>query len=690
MIARMRGLAWGWCAWLAIAPAALADDDGGSQSVFAYGAGNRALSMGGAFVSVADDASAAIWNPAGLGFVQHRELQVSHASVGAVDLNEQFATIAIPSWKWGGASAAFRRFAVDEIEARDDRNALIPGEISDHESEIKLSYGRAIGEAWSAGGSFNVRRQSLAGFSATGVGLDLGVLAQPALFFGRESGWASRIRTGIAIHNLIEPTLRLATDEVSDPAILRAGASYRHEWGGKLGLLGAFDVEKSGETDWGSRLGFESTVLEYLALRAGWKDAGWSAGVGVRWKGASVDYVLEENEIETVHRFGLSYGFGLSVEESRQATLRQEEEEFRARLAESFESRQSERITELLQSANTHLDAKSYDEALQILAAVLALDPGHAEARALQVECLKREGSELEQAEDFANASILFGRALAIAPEDSSALASHDRCRAESARRAARSEHIRELFESSLDAFSAGNLRRAEDQLRAILEVAPEDQEAKALLRRTRSAIEARARDLLEQAHRVLDAGLAGEAEVLADEVRALNPRAAGLAALVQQIRQYEISLHEKQKAEERKAVAQAEKPAQVEKTPAPAVAIAPKAAALSKKKQKDLADLYKRGMTAMEEGRLDDALRYWELVWLGNPEYEGVADHLKREYLLRGLESFSRGSLDEAILLWEKALNVDPKDEKTIRYLARAREQLSRSREILGESGSE
>ena len=115
-------------------------------------------------------------------------------------------------------------------------------------------------------------------------------------------------------------------------------------------------------------------------------------------------------------------------------------------------------------------------------------------------------------------------------------------------------------------------------------------------------------------------------------------------------------------------------------------VAIAPKPPALSKKKQKDLADLYKRGMTAMEEGRLDDALRYWELVWLGNPEYEGVADHLKREYLLRGLESFSRGSLDEAILLWEKALNVDPKDEKTIGYLARAREQLSRSREILGE----
>ena len=34
----------------------------------------------------------------------------------------------------------------------------------------------------------------------------------------------------------------------------------------------------------------------------------------------------------------------------------------------------------------------------------------------------------------------------------------------------------------------------------------------------------------------------------------------------------------------------------------------------------------------------------------------------------------------------WEKALDVDPSDQKTLGYLSRAREQLSRSNEILGE----
>jgi tetratricopeptide (TPR) repeat protein len=511
------------------------------------------------------------------------------------------------------------------------------------------------------------------------VGVDLGTMVKPGAFFDQENNWASRFRVGAALMNVIEPTLRLATDEISDPILLRSGVSYRHKVNDQLSFLGAFDFEKSAKTGAMTRVGLESTVMEVLALRAGWNDRGWAAGAGFRWKGAGIDYVLEDNEIETVHRFGLSYGFGPTMEESRQASLRQEEEQFRERLAESFESRQNERIAELLRSANTHLDAKSYDEALQILAAVLALDPTHEEARALQVECWKRQGTELEQAEDFANASILFRRALAIAPQDPTLLAADERCRAESARRTARSEQIRELFDASLDAFSTGNLRKAEDQLRAILEVAPDDEEAKTLLRRTRVAIDARARDLIDQANRVLAAGLTSEAEALADEVLALNPRASGLAELLQEIRAYELAVHEKETETERLK-------AEAKKAPAPAVAIAPKSPVLSKKKQKDLADLYKRGMAAMEEGRLDDALRYWELVWLGNPDYEGVADHLKREYLLRGLESFSKGSLDEAIFLWEKALNVDPKDEKTIRYLARAREQLSRSREILGE----
>ncbi|MCK4995167.1 MAG: hypothetical protein KAS13_09025 [Candidatus Omnitrophica bacterium] len=44
---------------------------------FAAAGGARPISLGGAFVAIADDANAAIWNPAGLGWQKNRELSYS-------------------------------------------------------------------------------------------------------------------------------------------------------------------------------------------------------------------------------------------------------------------------------------------------------------------------------------------------------------------------------------------------------------------------------------------------------------------------------------------------------------------------------------------------------------------------------------------------------------------------------------
>jgi hypothetical protein len=43
--------------------------------------GARALGMGGAFVSVADDATTLYWNPAGLPWIGHQEITASHADL---------------------------------------------------------------------------------------------------------------------------------------------------------------------------------------------------------------------------------------------------------------------------------------------------------------------------------------------------------------------------------------------------------------------------------------------------------------------------------------------------------------------------------------------------------------------------------------------------------------------------------
>ena len=115
----------------------------------------------------------------------------------------------------------------------------------------------------------------------------------------------------------------------------------------------------------------------------------------------------------------------------------------------------------------------------------------------------------------------------------------------------------------------------------------------------------------------------------------------------------------------------------------AKAAPAAPTRPALSAREKAELGDLYQHGMAAAQAGRGDEALRYWELIWSKDPDYQQVAEHLKREYLVRGMETFAAGRLEEAAALWEKALAVDPTDERAQGYLARAREQLARTQEI-------
>lgn len=656
---------------MAGASPALAGNDGGVASPFAVGAGSRALAMGGAFVSVADDASAATWNPAGLAQLSRGEFQGSQAKLYGLDFSEQFGAVAYPSWRWGSVGLLFRRLGVGGVERRDADNFLVPGELSASDSEIAITWARPWSEAWHFGGSVKMARQNVAGFGDVGLGLDLGLLVRPAIALGVDHGWRSRVQLGAAIRNAIEPTLRLDRDSVSDPAGIRAGASYRHELPGGVGVLGALDVEKTRLRSANLHAGIEVVPHPVLALRGGSSGGTFTAGVGVRWRGVAVDYAFEDVELDDVHRVGVSIAFGASTADRRLAHERAEEETFRARLAESFATRQQEQVEELEGRARGLLLTRDYEAVLEVVGSIATLDPANEAAGDLATAALF-EMAKLREAEgDFADALILYGKVLADDPSHRTALEGRDRCRARSDERAERTARIGRLFSAALDAFASGDLASARARLREILELAPEDTEAAAMLARTDAAIEVRVTDLLDRARRNLDRGLFADAEAALDEARGLGAASPTLASLTAGLAKAEKGISTK---------------AGWRRTTGDHASVSPKAPALSRKKRKEIEDLYRLGQEALGAGEHDDAMRYWELVWLADPSHQNVADYLKQEYLMRGLEAFSRGNLDRAIELWEKALDVDPSDEKTVGYLARAHEQVTRAREILGE----
>ena len=56
------------------------DKSGTTAAKFlSIGVGSKAVSMGGAFTSIADDATAMYWNPAGLSYFNTRELYFNHS-----------------------------------------------------------------------------------------------------------------------------------------------------------------------------------------------------------------------------------------------------------------------------------------------------------------------------------------------------------------------------------------------------------------------------------------------------------------------------------------------------------------------------------------------------------------------------------------------------------------------------------
>ncbi len=651
------------CALSTVAPAMIAEaaEDGGTRSIFASGAGNRALALGGAFVGLADDASAMVWNPAGLGIRQRLEVQATYAGYTDLGSQQDFVSIVLPSWRWGAAGLSILHYGIDGIERRDERNVLLSGDLSDSQTEIALGFGRSLSEALSVGGTVKLQRQSLAGFSASGLGLDAGVLVRAGALLRSRSEWVNRLTWGLSVRNLVQPSLRLDQESVPDPAVFRAGFGFRSPAPGGRSAVILLDLEKSAGVATRLHAGLEFQVHSLLGLRAGLNSGRLSAGTAVAWRGFSVDYTFEDADVTGVHRFGISRALGLTVSEQREAASQEREADLQARLDDAFQKRQAKQVEDLLARVAASQSRGEHEEALDLLETIELLYPGQPDLPALQASSLRGRGAKLEEVSDFAAAALAYSRALAIAPGDSIAAAGLRRCREASDRRAARSETIRRRFAEASDAFAADSLRKARIGFAGILAVDPKDAEAALMLRRTEQAIAGRVAGLLKQARQSIDARLLDDAEHLLTEARNLDPQEEG-------IREVASSLSRARTAKAGTAVVKSEKP--------------PPTAA----QDREVEDLYRGGQIAMQERRMDDALRYWELVWSMRPGYKSVDEFLKREYLMRGMEFFASGKLEDAVGSWQRVLEVDPKDSRAAGYIARARTQLARTREILGE----
>ncbi len=271
----------------------------------------RANGMGEAYVALADDGTAAWWNPAGLGFLPKKDASVTHAQLVpdlADDVFQDFVAFALPVESWGTFAGSFIYLTYGKSEARSETGEFL-GEFSSYEFAPVLSYGTALANQVGIGVNFKYIRvqlvpDELAGGVGSGTGstvaADVGVLWKVP---------GNLVNVGAAVQNM-GPDLKFVDEDRSDPIYRNlkfgfAAMPYKNETVA-LTLIG--DVNQllvKGETPTGSRypkpiynggaeVGYETKDFA-VALRGGYihDDEGSISdptyGFGFQYKGIRLD-----------------------------------------------------------------------------------------------------------------------------------------------------------------------------------------------------------------------------------------------------------------------------------------------------------------------------------------------------------------------------------------------------------------
>jgi len=292
------------------------------------GVGARALGMGGAFVSVADDASGAYWNPAGLVQLQQREAMLMGASQFGGVVDHEVGSFVAPL-KTASSRAAigvtFIRVGVDDINVTKDAkvgedqngNPIIdPNRVeqkSAYDLALLLTYARGWGERWSGGVNVKLVRQSLVDEGASfGIGADLGFhfQASPTLALGLRLAdiTTTQLFWDTGRRETVGPSVTIGAHTTHDIAALQGKLLVGFD--SRFSFEGLDEQFETGNVSGIVLPGAEYWFRNVVAIRAGSDAGNFTAGAGVRYKQFGADYAyLAHDELDSTHRVSALFRF---------------------------------------------------------------------------------------------------------------------------------------------------------------------------------------------------------------------------------------------------------------------------------------------------------------------------------------------------------------------------------------------
>ncbi len=267
--------------------------------------GGRATGMGGAYVSITDDATAMFWNPSGIAATENMEA-VFHHSNWIADINFNYIAAVIPIAGFGNLGLNATALSMDDMERTTIDNPEGTGEMFSAGSyAFGLAFARDLTDRFAIGFNVKYLNESIFHSSATGIAFDIGTM-----FTTQFNG----LRIGMSITNYgpkvqmsgrdmltqvdIDPNVsgnnentnaNLVTDQFNLPLMFRVGVSMDVLKGaGNSNLILAVDALHPNDDVESINAGAEYVFNDLLALRGGYNslfaqdaEGGLSFGAGI-------------------------------------------------------------------------------------------------------------------------------------------------------------------------------------------------------------------------------------------------------------------------------------------------------------------------------------------------------------------------------------------------------------------------
>jgi len=303
------------------------------------GVGARAIGMGGAYVSLANDASAMFWNPAGIALISGGEAFFNH-SEWIADMNFDYAgiVVAIPTVGSFGVNATF--LSMGDMERTTEYYPEGTGQKFDAGSyALGLSFARSLTDRFSIGVNVKYINEYILNSSASGMAIDLGTMFVTPLNGLRIGANISNFGTkmqmngrDILVQHDIDPlhegnnekiNADLSTDQFDLPLHLRVGVSYDFLQNvDKNQLWISVDATHPNDNVETVNIGGEYVFMNMVSIRAGYnslfnedseKGLAFGAGLNYRLMGsvqAKVDYAYETfGRFDNVQKISVAIGF---------------------------------------------------------------------------------------------------------------------------------------------------------------------------------------------------------------------------------------------------------------------------------------------------------------------------------------------------------------------------------------------